>query len=497
MSPVVASRKASGGLSPLVGRAVLAAIVIAACALRLFRLDHQSVWYDEIFSLSVSRLPLAEMNRLLVRDLVHPPLHYYLLHYWFQLTGFGVFQARLLSAIFGILSVTAIYALAVYLYDRRTAKMCACLLATSQLTVMYSQEARPYAQFLFIFLICSYFFVRSLRDRGLVVCTFFLLTASLLTYTHYYGFFVLLAFALFLCVYRQRYSISRAWVLSGVILIGLAYVPWTASIVGEVLHGEKVRRTRSVSNLRPPAEHWYMPLKIVNTFNNGQPDGLLESSPWWTFLIGGILFTLPVIPAMVANVGERDTAVFLLLASTIPVGLALLAGRVGGFYSIRYVAFCAAPYYVLVARGISQIDRTGLRWVWLSLILAYAAFALRANYFVPYKEDYKGALAFIAEQAQREDCAVVAQPWEDRQARWAWSIYESPRIDPQILPLDSLSGSTDCRRVWLISVSYRGSAVAQRQADHVRAELKEGYTPSARRQFFWIDIDLFSRVGGR
>jgi hypothetical protein len=362
---------------------------------------------------------------------------------------------------------------------------------------MYSQEARPYAQFLFVFLLCSYFFVRSLRDRRLVLWVYFVLTAILLIYTHYYGFFVLLTFTLFLYVYRQRYPITRAWILSGLILIGLGYVPWTASIVGELWQGGKVRRSRSNLNSRPAAEHWYTPLKILNSFNNGQPDGLLESSPWWTFLIGGILFTLPVIPAVVAHGRERETAVFLVLASAIPIGLALLAGRIGGFYSVRYVAFCAAPYYLLVAHGISQIDRTGLRWVWLSLILAYTAFALRTNYFAPYKEDYKAALAFIAEQAQSEDCAVVAQPWEDRQARWAWSIYESPRRDPEILPLDSLPGRTDCRRLWLISVSYRGSAVAQRQADHVRAKLKEGYTPSARRQFFWIDIDLFTRFSGR
>src|SRR3990172_4214446 len=81
------------------------AVVFLGLALRMYRIDHQSLWGDEAFSLTVSRLPLSDMTGKLVRDFVHPPLHYYMLHAWFKWFGFGGFQARLLSAVFGTLAV--------------------------------------------------------------------------------------------------------------------------------------------------------------------------------------------------------------------------------------------------------------------------------------------------------------------------------------------------------------------------------------------------------
>src|SRR4029077_2389643 len=84
---------------------LLASVVLLGFALRLYHLDSQSVWYDEVFALSVSRLPFTQMHQALIQDLVHPPLHYYALHWWFRAFGFGPYQGRLLSVLFGTLAV--------------------------------------------------------------------------------------------------------------------------------------------------------------------------------------------------------------------------------------------------------------------------------------------------------------------------------------------------------------------------------------------------------
>src|SRR5271165_6411580 len=133
-------------------------------ALRVLYLNHESVSGDEAFSMSVSQLPLKEMMRALVQDFVHPPLHYFALRGWFKLFGFGLFQARMLSVIFGTLAVIFLYVLAGYLFDRRTALLSALLMSVSQLAIMYSQEVRPYAQFHFLALFSSYLFLRTKRE---------------------------------------------------------------------------------------------------------------------------------------------------------------------------------------------------------------------------------------------------------------------------------------------------------------------------------------------
>ena len=168
-----------------------------------------------MFALTVSRLPWTQTNAALVKDLVHPPLHYYLLHGWLEAVGFGPLQGRLLSALFGTLAVVMMYALARYLFDRRVALLSALLLACSQLGVMYSQEARPYAQFLLFFLCCVYLFLRALREKRLSLWIAFLCLASLVIYTHYFGFFVLGSLLLFGIVYRKRYSLPPRVAVGG------------------------------------------------------------------------------------------------------------------------------------------------------------------------------------------------------------------------------------------------------------------------------------------
>jgi len=485
---------------------LLAGVVLLGLALRLYRIGSQSVWYDEVFALSVSRLPWTQMNAALVRDLVHPPLHYYLLHGWLGAFGFGPLQGRLLSALFGTLSVLMMYPLARYLFDRRTALLSALLLACSQLAVMYSQEARPYAQFLLFFLCCVYLFLRALREKRLPLWIAFLCLTSLVIYTYYYGFFVLGSLLLFGIVYRNRYSLPPTWLLGGIFWLALAYLPWLSSgVIGQALHGQKAQRLSAWAHSGPAFGHWFTAVASLNTFNNGRANGLLASAPWWTFIVGGVLFCLPAALAMRLLVvrqhertdegTERENLVFLVLLLAVPMALAFTAGFLRRPYEVRYIAFCAAPYYILVARGISTRRSAALRWAFIVFLLAYSAWSLRANYFIPYKEDYKHALASVARDYQPADCAVVAPLWEERQARWAWSIYEGDQQDPRVIPLDSaLSSAADCKRVWLISVLYQERLPAIDAAESARRRLAETYAEIERRRFFCVDIDLFGAV---
>jgi len=140
-----------------------AVIGLLALALRLYRVGVESVGYDEAFSLSFAAEPLPRMMQDLIRDFVHPPLHYLVLTAWMKVFGFGVMQARLLSVVCGTLAVIVLYALTGRLFGRMTAAVAALLLAISELGVIFSQEARPYAQFLLLFLCSSYLFVRAYK----------------------------------------------------------------------------------------------------------------------------------------------------------------------------------------------------------------------------------------------------------------------------------------------------------------------------------------------
>ena len=118
-------------------------ILLAAFGLRIYRLDAQSLWYDEGYSLHLARMPLAESTRWTARDLV-PPLYYYLLHYWILATGASEFAARMFSVCAGILALPLGYCIGRRLFGRLAGLLVMLFFALSPLYVWHAQDARMY-----------------------------------------------------------------------------------------------------------------------------------------------------------------------------------------------------------------------------------------------------------------------------------------------------------------------------------------------------------------
>ena len=123
---------------------VLTLLTLAACGLRLLRLDFQPLWWDEGYSVWFATHPLGQMLALTAQD-IHPPLYYALLRGWTLLLGAGPVALRLLSAVIGTLAIPAVYLAGRRLFgSRRTALLAAALLAINPLHIYYSQEVRMY-----------------------------------------------------------------------------------------------------------------------------------------------------------------------------------------------------------------------------------------------------------------------------------------------------------------------------------------------------------------
>ncbi len=122
---------------------VLIFILLAAFALRLYRLDHQEIWGDEAHSAYVASLPL--LSAVSPGMETNPPLYHLLLWLWVKLTGPSVFALRFLSLVLGVLTVLLAYRLARLAFGERVGLLTALLCAISPFLVYYSQEARMYA----------------------------------------------------------------------------------------------------------------------------------------------------------------------------------------------------------------------------------------------------------------------------------------------------------------------------------------------------------------
>ena len=148
----------------------LLAILLLAFALRVYRLDSQSLWYDEAVTAQVASQGIGELTRWTADD-IQPPLYYYAAAGWLRLAGRGEWALRFPSAFFGTLTVPLMWAVALRLFGRgrsgRVAALAAALLtALSPLYVYYAQEARMYTQLTFLGLLAGYALLRATADAG-------------------------------------------------------------------------------------------------------------------------------------------------------------------------------------------------------------------------------------------------------------------------------------------------------------------------------------------
>jgi len=121
-----------------------ALILLLAAALRFYRLAGQSLWSDEGNSVALAQVGLAEIAARTALD-IHPPLYYWLLHFWIRLFGQSEVAVRSLSAVAAVLLVAVIYQVGMRLFDRRAGLMAAFIASVSPFQVYYAQEARMYA----------------------------------------------------------------------------------------------------------------------------------------------------------------------------------------------------------------------------------------------------------------------------------------------------------------------------------------------------------------
>lgn len=116
--------------------------VLAALALRLYRLDTQSLWYDEAVTADLAQRTAADLIHWTAGD-IQPPLYYLIMAGWAWLAGLSEWSLRAPSAWFGVLAAPLLAAVTIQLTGRRAAGLLAAWLAALHpLLVYYGQEAR-------------------------------------------------------------------------------------------------------------------------------------------------------------------------------------------------------------------------------------------------------------------------------------------------------------------------------------------------------------------
>ena len=253
---------------------LLGVILLVAAVLRLWKLGQVPFMHDEFSALF--RLKFDSFHDLIQYGVTegdsHPAGVQVFLYYWTKLVGWSEFWVKLPFALMGIASIYLIYLIGQQWFNRKVGLLAAAFFAVSQLTVCYSQLARPYAPGLFFVLLMTVFWNKLLFDAkkpSIGTCIGFAVSAWLAALAH-------------------NFSTAQAGLI---FLTGLFFLPkerrkayWLSGIGAVALYAP------------------HLPVFYYQTFVNGGIGGWL-AKPKSTFLIDFLQYTMNYAPLFIFAVG--------------------------------------------------------------------------------------------------------------------------------------------------------------------------------------------------
>ncbi len=219
---------------------ILFGILALSALLRLYHINFQSLWIDELYSIIPTdpKNSVASIIEYCKTD--QPPLFFLYIHSVFSLFGYNELVGRLACAVIGLFGILVMYFLGAECKGKQTGLLASLITAVNYFHIYYSQELRFYSM-AFLFSALSYlFFIRAFKRNKIFDFTAYIVTTTSLLYIHYFGMFVFFSQAiafLVLLFYKWNAKFLLLSILSAIIIV-IGFSPWLPVIfdgLGEVL----------------------------------------------------------------------------------------------------------------------------------------------------------------------------------------------------------------------------------------------------------------------
>jgi mannosyltransferase len=238
-------------------------ILLLAAALRLYGLQIQSLWNDELFSLWISSF--GNLKEVFIEGILpdtHPPAYQVILYFVIKLFGDSESALRMPSAISGILAVWGTFLVGRLLYSEKEGLFGAAIMAVSWTPVYFSQEARSGMLMVFSTVFAVYFWLKiliRLQEEKKIpnkLSFAYFSFAVFSCYVHYFALFFIALQGLLSAIFFLGKWKKEKYILFLYLIIILAYLPWLPSFINQFSSSQG-----RISWISVPG-----PQKIVNLF---------------------------------------------------------------------------------------------------------------------------------------------------------------------------------------------------------------------------------------
>ncbi len=125
---------------PILGSMLI--IILVGFALRLFQLDRQGLWFDDIITVRLAQLPLiAGLDGLLLQGIQLTPFFHWVTKVWLLIDS-SAWVLRFPALCFSLLALPLLFKLGQTLIDTQTGLLAAAVFALNPFQIWYAQEVK-------------------------------------------------------------------------------------------------------------------------------------------------------------------------------------------------------------------------------------------------------------------------------------------------------------------------------------------------------------------
>ncbi len=372
--------------------------IIAGIFLRLYGLNIQSFWYDELVTAATASYTniIDFLTHFLAGD-VHPPLYYAFLHYWIKLFGNSETVFRLPSALAGILTVFVMYFMSKKIFGRYAAAGAAILTALSGTAIYYSQEARSYAVLILFSAITTFLWLNiitnaeseKIENKKLAL---YGITGLITVYLHYFGtaLIYLQLIYLFIVFIINKRSIKKLMLLSYLItlLFSLWFIPHVLCL-----------RSFNGTNFGLVKQNWRVLFELADLIFTKNIVFLI-----FLPLILGLKNYIKSFKLFASRINLSNPITALLYIALVPVIIFCSLSQFTAILYPRYLLIIMPAVYMLISVFVTSnplfSGNKGVLYIFAVSVLGlylymFPLFHGKGTYYEPHKQQWREAAAYI------------------------------------------------------------------------------------------------------
>ena len=412
---MITSPRTDETLKPSTSRLIITTVVFILLAgiVRFYKLEDQSLWNDEMFSLDVASSPLGVIQPTLAAHYHHPPLFFYIVHFSLGIFGYTAWALRFCSTLFGSITVGLVFFISARMFNLRSGITAGVLCLVAPFHIAYSQEGRPYALAGFLCLLSTYFLYSFIQKKSIPKSIGYLLSTVALLYSHHWGLFVIVAHILATMVVLRphRQTAVRLATLWAAILI--LYLPEAVALREQVtLHDPggwfwvQSPNLHTIIDLGSAFGGTFFKL-ASSTFDSPAPIKILSLVCLWTVVLAGVYVAFRF-----RNFSLQFPITCTMLVLFIPFTLAFVKPEVFLWYRYTVIAF---PLLCVCAGGVVNYEGPEWRKFWrtimqfLVLVLVTVGIIGTTRYFSWQKSNVHEVAKYVEEVSQ-DSVRMIIRP---------------------------------------------------------------------------------------